>query len=93
MTMFELAAALFVIFMAVGVIVLAVTLIGFLFKLLLIPLALFGVLVKFVVLSVLAVVGAVLMVVIGPILLGIAAVFLVPLLLLGGVTWAVAAAV
>ena len=91
--MFELMAALFVILMAVGVIALVAALIGGLFKLLLIPLALFGVLVKLVVFSVLAVVGAVLMVVVGPILLVIAAVFLLPILLVGGLTWAVAAAV
>ena len=91
--MFELMAVLFVILIAVGVIVLASALIGGLFQLLLLPFALIGILVKFVVVSILAVVGAVLMVVLGPILLVIAAVFLVPLLLLGGVTWAVAAAV
>ena len=89
--MFELAAALFVILMAVGVIVLAATLIGFLFKLLLIPLALIGGFLKLLLVSVLALVGVVLAVVLGPILLAIAAVFLVPMLLLGGMVWAVAA--
>ena len=89
--MFELAAALFVIFIVVGVVVLASALIGGLFQLLVLPFALIGALVKFVIVSVLAVVGAVLAVVLGPILLVIGAVFLIPLLLLGGMVWAVAA--
>lgn len=91
--MFELMAVLFVILVAVGVIVLASALIGGLFQLLLLPFALIAGLVKLVVVSVLAVVGVVLAVVVGPILLAIAAVFLVPILLLGGLTWAVAAVV
>jgi hypothetical protein len=93
MNMFELAAALFVIFMVVGVIVLVAALIGGLFQLLLLPFALLAGLVKFVIVSILAVVGVVLAVVLGPILLVLGAIFLIPLLLLGGLTWAVAAAV
>ena len=89
--MFELAAALFVIFMVVGVIVLAAALIGGIFQLLLLPFALIAGLVKFVVVTVLTVVGIVLAVVLGPILLAIAAFFLVPMLLFGGMVWAVAA--
>lgn len=89
--MFELMAALFVIFIAIGVIALVAALVGGLFQLLVLPFALIGALLKFVVLSVLAVVGAVLIVVVGPILLVVAAVVLLPLLLLGGMVWAVAA--
>ena len=89
--MFELAAALFVIFIVIGGIALVAALIGGLFQLLLLPFALIAGLVKFVIVSILAVVGVVLAVVVGPILLAIAAVFLLPLLLLGGMVWAVAA--
>ena len=89
--MFELAAALFVIFMAIGAIVLAVTLIGFLFKLLILPLAVVGGVIELVATAVLVVVGIVLAVVVGPILIAIAAFFLMPMLLLGGMVWAVAA--
>ena len=91
--MFELVAALFVIFIAVGVIVAAATLIGFLFEILLVPFALIAGLVKLFVVAVLTVVGIVLAVVLGPILLVIGAVLLVPMLLLGGMVWAVAAVV
>jgi hypothetical protein len=93
MTMFELVAALFVILVVVGVIALAATLIGFVFELLFLPFALIGGFIKFVVVSILTLVGIAIAVVVGPILLAIAAVFLVPMLLLGGVVWAVAAAV
>lgn len=89
--MFELVAALFVIFLAVGAIVLVATLIGFLFKLLVLPLALIGGVIEFVATAVLVVVGIVLAVVLGPILIAIAAFLLVPMLLLGGMVWAVAA--
>lgn len=91
--MFELVAALFVIAVAVGVIVLAATLIGFVFEILFLPFALIAGLLKFLVVSVLVVVGIALAVVLGPILLALAAVFLVPMLLVGGFAWAVAAAV
>lgn len=86
--MFELAAALFVIFIAVGAVVMVATLIGFLFKLLFLPFVLIGGLVKFVVVSVLCVIGMVLAVVLGPVLLVIGAVFLVPVLIVGGLAWA-----
>ena len=86
--MFELAALFLILGAVVVGFVLLVLLIKVLFHIALIPLMLMGVAIKTVFVAVACVVGLVLTVVLGPILLLFAAVFLLPVLAVGGLAWA-----
>jgi hypothetical protein len=94
--MFEIAG-FFVLFLAVaGAVVLCLGLLAGLLKLVfdvaLVPVALAVGLVKLIVLPILFLIGLIVMVTVGPVLLALAAVFGIPLLVLGGVVWAACAA-
>ena len=86
--MFELAA----LFLILGAVVVGFVLLGLLVKVLfhiaLVPLVLIGAVIKTVLVAVACVVGLVLTAVLGPILLLFAAVFLLPVLAVGGLAWA-----
>lgn len=86
--MFELAA----LFLILGAVVVGFVLLGLMFEVLfhiaLIPLVVIGAMIKAVLVAVACVVGLVLAVVLGPILLFVGAVFLLPLLVVGGLAWA-----
>ncbi len=86
--MFELAALLLIL----GAVVVGFVLLGLLVKVLfhiaLIPLLVVGAMIKAVLVAVACVVGLVLTVVLGPILLFVGALFLLPLLAVGGLAWA-----
>ncbi len=86
--MFELAA----LFLILGAVVVGFCLLGLLFKVVfeiaLIPLVLVGAAIKVVLVAVACVAGLVVAVVVGPVLLVLASLFLAPLLVVGGLAWA-----
>jgi hypothetical protein len=93
--MFEIAG-LFVVLAAVGAVFLVLALLAglveLIFKVALFPVTLAVGALKLILIPILVVVGLVLLVTVGPVLLVIAAVFGLPLLILGGVVWAACAA-